>query len=50
MINSKINGTTLGVNLPILKLDSILAVANLLTQKCLWLAMLLWASKFVSYG
>ena len=36
-INSKINGTRKDVYLPILKLDSILTVANLFAHNNLWL-------------
>ena len=36
-INSKINGTPKGVYLPISKLHSILAIANLLAHNKLWL-------------
>ena len=36
-INSKINGTPIGVDLTISKLHSILAVANLLVHDNLWL-------------
>ena len=47
-INSKINGTPKGVYLPILKLQPVLAVANFHAHNNLWLAMLLWASKFAT--
>ena len=48
-INSKINGTSKSVQLPISKLHSSLAVANLLPHNNLWLAiLLLWADKFAT--
>ena len=46
-ITSKVNGTPKGVYLPISKLHSILAVANLLAHNIL-MVMLLWALRLKS--
>ena len=46
-VNSKINGTPKGTKMPISKLHSILAVANLLAYNN-FMVMLLWASKFAT--
>ena len=46
--NSKINGTPKGVYLPISKLNSILALANLLEHNNLWLCYYVQVNTFES--